>query len=290
MRDSVKISELYKNKKTVLSFEIFPPKKEEELKNINSTLEALCEVQPDFISVTFGAGGSANKNKTIELAKKIKRDYNIEPVVHLTCLCYDRYEIDEFAKQLQAEGIENVLALRGDRNPDVAEKEDFKYASHLISYLKEKGDFCIAGACYPEDHPESPSHEHELSGLKSKVMAGADVLLSQLFFDNRLFYDFVSDCEKNGINIPVIPGIMPVTSTAQIQRMVKMCGATLPLSLQKITERYKDNRAAMMEAGVYYAVNQILDLLVNDVKGIHLYTMNNPEVAKKICSGIQHLI
>lgn len=286
----MKISEIYKNKKTVLSFEIFPPKKEEELKNIDSTLEALCEVQPDFISVTFGAGGSTNKNKTIELAKKIRQDYNIEPVVHLTCLCYDKYEIDEFAKQLQAEGIENVLALRGDRNPDILEKEDFKHASDLISYLKKKGNFCIAGACYPEDHVESVSHIQEIKGLKYKAAAGADVLLSQLFFDNRFFYDFVSDCVENGINIPVIPGIMPVTSAAQIQRMVKMCGATLPVSLQKITERYADNKAAMVEAGVYYAVNQILDLLVNDVRGIHLYTMNNPEIAKKICAGIQHLI
>ena len=281
---------IYQNKKTVLSFEIFPPKKEEELKNIDRTLEALCEVQPDFISVTFGAGGSANKNKTIELAKKIKEDYHIEPVVHLTCLCYDRQEIDEFARQLQAEGIENILALRGDRNPDIPEKEDFKHASDLITYMKEKGDFCVAGACYPEDHPESESHMQELKALKTKVDAGAELLLSQLFFDNHLFYDFASDCKNNGITVPVTPGIMPVTSAAQIQRMVKMCGATLPDSLQKIVERYADNKPAMMEAGIYYAVNQILDLLANDMHGIHLYTMNNPEVAKKICAGIQHLI
>lgn len=286
----MKLTEIYQNKKTVLSFEIFPPKKEEELKNIDRTLEALCEVQPDFISVTFGAGGSANKNKTIELAKKIKQDYHIEPVVHLTCLCYDRQEIDEFARQLQAEGIENILALHGDRNPDIPEKEDFKHASDLITYMKEKGDFCVAGACYPEDHPESESHMQELKALKTKVDAGAELLLSQLFFDNRLFYDFASDCKNNGITVPVTPGIMPVTSAAQIQRMVKMCGATLPDSLQKIVERYADNKPAMMEAGIYYAVNQILDLLANDMHGIHLYTMNNPEVAKKICAGIQHLI
>ena len=225
-----------------------------------------------------------------ELAKKIKQDYHIEPVVHLTCLCYDRQEIDEFARQLQAEGIENILALRGDRNPDIPEKDDFKHASDLITYMKSKGDFCIAGACYPEDHPESESHMQELKALKTKVDAGAELLLSQLFFDNRLFYDFASDCKNNGITVPVTPGIMPVTSAAQIQRMVKMCGATLPDSLQKIVERYADNKPAMMEAGIYYAVNQILDLLANDMHGIHLYTMNNPEVAKKICAGIQHLI
>lgn len=160
----------------------------------------------------------------------------------------------------------------------------------MITYMKEKGDFCVAGACYPEDHPESESHMQELKALKTKVDAGAELLLSQLFFDNRLFYDFASDCKNNGITVPVTPGIMPVTSAAQIQRMVKMCGATLPDSLQKIVERYADNKPAMMEAGIYYAVNQILDLLANDMHGIHLYTMNNPEVAKKICAGIQHLI
>lgn len=286
----MKLSEIYSSKKTVLSFEIFPPKKEDELKNIDKTLEALCEVQPDFISVTFGAGGSANRNQTIELAKKIKNDYHIEPVVHLTCLCYDKKEIDEFSKRLEAENIQNVLALRGDRSSDAPEKDDFKHASDLIKYLKQKGDFCIAGACYPEDHPESDSHQSELDSLKIKVDAGAEVLLSQLFFDNRLFYEFTEDCRKAGIMVPITPGIMPVTSAAQIQRMVRMCGASLPEPLKKIIDKYSGNKAALMEAGIYYAVNQMIDLLANDVQGIHLYTMNNPEVAKKICAGVQHFL
>lgn len=286
----MKITEIHQNKKKVLSFEIFPPKKEEELKNIDATLEALCELHPDFISVTFGAGGSSNHNKTIELAKKIKYEYHVEPVVHLTCLCYNRSEIDEFSKQLEAEGIENVLALRGDRNPDIPEKEDFKHAAELITYLKQKGDFCIAGACYPECHPESANPAEEIRYLKEKVEAGAEVLISQLFFDNRFFYDFFRECRENGITIPVTPGIMPVTNAAQIQRMICMCGASLPEPLQKILTKYGDNKEALAEVGIRYAVDQIVDLLANDADGVHLYTMNNPSVAKKICDGIRHII
>ena len=178
----MKISDACNHKKS-LSFEIFPPKKDSELKNIDATLDVLCELQPDFISVTFGAGGSLNCNRTIELAKKIKQNYHVEPVVHLTCLHYNRAEIDEFARILTAEGIQNVLALRGDRNPDLTEKDDFKHASDLISYLKPKGDFCFLGACYPECHPESANKIEEIRHLKEKVNAGAEVLLSQLFFD-----------------------------------------------------------------------------------------------------------
>ncbi len=286
----MKITELHKKKKKVLSFEIFPPKKDEELKNIDAILEALCGLSPDFISVTFGAGGSSNHNKTIELAKKIKYEYKVEPVVHLTCLCYDRHEIDEFSRQLASEGIQNVLALRGDRNPHIPEKEDFRHASDLITYLRQKEDFCIAGACYPECHPESANSMEEMQYLKKKVEAGAEILLSQLFFDNRHFYKFSADCRNAGINVPITPGIMPVTNAAQIQRMICMCGASLPESLQKMVSRYSSDHTALIEAGIDYAVKQILDLLANQADGIHLYTMNNPAVAKKICDQIQHMI
>lgn len=286
----MKISELHREKRPVLSFEIFPPKKDSELKNIDETLEILCGLNPDFISVTFGAGGSSNNNKTIELAKKIKYEYHVEPVVHLTCLCYDKRDIDEFTKVLAAEGIENVLALRGDRNPKVPEKDDFKHASELIAYLKKKGDFCIAGACYPECHPESADRVSEMRNLKKKVDAGAEVLLSQLFFDNNFFYRFREDCRIAGIDVPVTPGIMPVINAAQIQRMVTLCGASLPECFQKIIRRYEDNRQALFDAGMAYALSQIIDLLANDVDGIHLYTMNNPVVARRICEGICNII
>ena len=284
------ISDIYKNKKRSLSFEIFPPKKDAELKNIDETLSILCELKPDFISVTFGAGGSSNCNRTIELAKKIKYEYHVEPVVHLTCLCYDKAEIDEFSRVLMQEGMQNILALRGDRNPNVPEKDEFKHASDLIAYLKEKGDFCIAGACYPECHPESENRAIEMRNLKKKVDAGAEVLLSQLFFDNDRFFRFEEDCRIAGIDVPVIPGIMPVINAAQIQRMVTMCGASFPERFQKIIDKYADNKEALFDAGMSYALSQIIDLLTSDIDGIHLYTMNNPVVAGKICEGIRHII
>ena len=286
----MKITDIHEKKKNVLSFEIFPPKKDEELKNIDATLEILCDLKPDFISVTFGAGGSSNNNKTIAIAKKIKEVYHVEPVVHLTCLCYDKAEIDEFTKVLQAEGIENILALRGDRNPNVPEKHDFAHASDLITYVKQNHDFCIAGACYPECHPESADRVEEMRHLKKKVDAGAEVLLSQLFFDNNYFYRFVEDCRIAGIDVPVTPGIMPVINAAQIKRMVTMCGASLPERFEKIIQRYGDNKTALFDAGMAYALSQMIDLLANDVDGLHLYTMNNPVVARRICEGIRNLV
>lgn len=286
----MKISEIYEKKQRSLSFEIFPPKKDSDLKNIDETLEVLCALKPDFISVTFGAGGSLNCNRTIELAKKIKYDYCVEPVVHLTCLSYSRREIDAFIEVLTKEGIENVLALRGDRNPNVPEKDDFRHAANLTSYLKMHGDFCVAGACYPECHPESESRVSEMKYLKEKVDAGAQVLLSQLFFDNSQFFRFVDDCRIAGIGVPVIPGIMPVVNAAQIKRTVNMCGASFPERFQKIIRKYEDNKEALFDAGMSYALSQIIDLLVSDIDGIHLYTMNNPAVAKKICEGICNII
>ena len=286
----MRISEIYDKNKKSLSFEIFPPKKDSELKNIDATLEVLCELKPDFISVTFGAGGSSNCNRTIELAKKIKYDYHVEPVVHLTCLSYNKSEIDEFSRVLESEGIQNVLALRGDRNPDIPEKDDFKHASDLISYLKQKDRFCIAGACYPECHPESENRIMEMKHLREKVNAGAEVLLSQLFFDNDYFFRFVEYCRISGIEIPLIPGIMPVINAAQIKRMVTMCGASFPVRFQKIINKYEDNKEALFDAGMSYALSQIIDLLANDIDGIHLYTMNNPSVAKRICEGIKNII
>lgn len=286
----MKISEIYKEGKKSLSFEIFPPKKDSELKNIDATLEVLCELKPDFISVTFGAGGSSNNNRTIELAKKIKYEYHVEPVVHLTCLHYDKKEMDEFARILASEGIENVLALRGDRRPDIVEKEEFRHASDLIGYLKSKSDFCFLGACYPECHPESVNRIEEIKHLKEKVNAGAEVLLSQLFFDNSHFFRFVEDCRIAEIDVPLIPGIMPVINAAQIKRMITMCGATFPTRFQKIIHRYEDNKAALFDAGMSYALSQIIDLLVSDIDGIHLYTMNNPHVARTICEGIKNII
>lgn len=290
----MKIPEIFKLKnkenKPVLSFEIFPPKKEEALKNIDETLTMLCDLDPDFISVTFGAGGSTANNKTVEIAKKIKNDYGIEPLVHITCLHYDKNEISEILKQLEYAGIENVLALRGDVNPDIPMKNDFKYANELVEYIKTKGDFSISGGCYPEKHLEAPDAITDIHNLKRKVDAGTDHLVSQLFFDNDMFYSFCEKTKIAGINVPIDAGVMPVTNKSQIERMVNLCGASLPRKFSKMLKKYENNRDALFDAGMVYTINQIVDLIANDVDGVHIYTMNNPVVARRICEGIKNLV
>lgn len=290
----MKVTEIFearkKEGKPVLSFEIFPPKKEEALKNIDATLEQLCDLRPDFISVTFGAGGSAADNKTIEIAKKIKNNYHVEPIVHLTCLHYGKNEISEMLKYLEDAGVENILALRGDVNPNIPVKNDFKYASELVEYIKSRGNFHISGACYPETHLEAKDAVSDIHNLKKKVDAGVTHLVSQLFFDNEFFYRFYEKTRIAGIDVPVEAGIMPVTNKAQIERMVNTCGASLPGKFQKIIHKYEDKKEALFDAGMVYALNQIVDLIANDVDGIHIYTMNNVKIADRICEGIKSLI
>ena len=211
-------------------------------------------------------------------------------MAHLTGLAYTEDEIDEFVKQLEDAGIENVLALRGDINPNAPSKGVFNHASELISYMKPRTSMCIAGACYPEDHPESTDHISEMKNLKKKVDAGAEVLVSQLFFNNKHFYSFVEDARIAGIDVPITPGIMPAIRAAQLQRMISTCGAILPPAFAKIIDKYGDNDEAMYDAGMAYAMSQIIDLLTNGVDGIHLYTMNKPKVARTICDGIKNII
>lgn len=287
----MKLNTIY-GKKTVISFEIFPPKHGAALQNIDETLEILCSLKPAFISVTFGAGGSTVNSKTVEIAKKIKEVYRVEPVVHLSCLNYMRSEILAMLEELREAGIENILALRGDRNPDVTPREDFHYASDLIRFIREQtGDeFNISAACYPETHPEAVSREQDILRLKEKVDNGAAHLISQLFFDNTSFYQFLGEVREAGIAVPVEAGIMPVTNKAQIERMVNLCGATLPEKYRKIMDRYENSKDALFDAGVIYALNQVVDLIANGVDGVHLYTMNNPVLAKRICDEIKNLI
>jgi methylenetetrahydrofolate reductase (NADPH) len=278
-------------KKQVISFEIFPPKKGAALRDIDATLEILSSLSPDFISITFGAGGSAVNNKTIELAKKIKEVYHVEPVVHLTCLNYTRDEISGMLDELKEAGIYNLLALRGDRSPDYEPKKEFLHANDLIRFIREQsGDFHICAACYPETHPEADSRAADLHHLKEKVDSGATHLISQLFFDNGDYYRFLEDAAIAGICVPIEAGIMPVTNKAQIERMTTLCGAHLPEKYRRIMHKFEDKKEALFDAGMAYAINQIVDLLTNDVDGIHLYTMNNPAVARRICEGIQNLV
>ncbi|MCR5440952.1 MAG: methylenetetrahydrofolate reductase [NAD(P)H] [Lachnospiraceae bacterium] len=286
----MKLTEIYNNKDRVLSFEIFPPKAAEELENIDETLEILCDLKPDYISVTFGAGGSSNNNKTIAICRKIREKYHTEAVAHLTCLCYDEKEIDEFCRELQDNGIENILALRGDANPNAPAKGVFAHASDLITYIRPKTDFCIAGACYPENHPDSPDRIAEMAALRKKVEAGAEVLLSQLFFDNEDFFRFVEDARIAGIDVPITPGIMPCLSAKTINRMVTTCGARLPERFKRILDKYGEKKEALFDAGLYYAISQIIDLIATGSDGVHIYTMNNPTAARRICDGIKNII
>lgn len=286
----MKIASLFENNRTVFSFEIFPPKKDGSIDTIYNTLEALSDLRPDFISVTYGAGGSAAGCSTVELAKYIKEKCHTESVAHLTCINSTKDDIDRMLGELKANGIENVLALRGDINPDIPPKEDFKYASDLISYMKERSDLGFSGACYPECHMESANIVDDIRNLKIKVEAGASHLISQLFFDNGKFYDFLEKARIAGINVPIEAGIMPCTNAKQIQRMVGMCGASLPSKFSKMIQRYGDNEEAMRDAGIAYAVDQIIDLVANGVDGIHLYTMNNPYIARKISESVEKVI
>lgn len=286
----MKIAELFKPGKTVFSFEIFPPKKDGSIDTIYSTLDGLSDLHPDFISVTYGAGGSEANVITSEIAGLIKRKYNTESIAHLTCVNSTKEDIDFQLAQFKKQGIENVLALRGDINPDIPPKKDFEHASDLISYMKERSDLGFSGACYPEGHVECESLDRDIENLKIKVDAGATHLISQLFFDNASFYRFIEKARAAGINVPIEAGIMPCVNAKQIQRMVGMCGASLPTKFTKMIARYENNPEAMHSAGIAYAVDQIIDLCANGVDGIHLYTMNNPVIARKIAESVSSVI
>jgi len=286
----MKIESKFQKKKPVLSFEIFPPKRDKAIQNIDETLAILSELNPDFISVTFGAGGSHTDNQTVELAKRIKQQYGIDPLVHLTCLNSSKFEICELLEELKEAEIDSILALRGDKNPAVDEKQDFRYASDLVKFIRQYGDFSISGACYPECHTESKNKIEDIAYLKEKVDSGVQHLISQLFFDNNAFYSFQEHIQIAGMHVPVEAGIMPVINKAQIERMVTLCGASLPEKFSRVMHKYEDNKEALFDAGMAYAINQIVDLLAHDVDGIHIYTMNNPIVAKRICDGIKNLI
>ncbi len=287
----MKIKELFKNK-PVISLEIFPPKPETPIDTILNTIDELSGLEPGFISVTYGAGGSSRAH-TVKIADLIKNKYGIEALAHLTCISSTKEEIDNTLEQLKKSNIENILALRG----DVPEGEDsampdncrYRYASDLISQIKAKDGFCIGAACYPEGHIECRDSVSDLKHLRKKVECGADFLITQLFFDNNLFFSFLEKLDIMGVSIPVSAGIMPVINKKQIERITSLCGASLTPKFRRILDKYGDNPAALKEAGIAYAAEQIIDLLSFGVDGIHLYTMNRPEIAKKIISHISDI-
>ncbi|WP_028516298.1 methylenetetrahydrofolate reductase [NAD(P)H] [Ruminococcus flavefaciens] len=285
----MKTAELFEHK-TVFSLEVFPPKPDTDESVIYDTLNELSGISPDFISVTYGAGGGQNGCKTIQIASDIKERYGVESVAHLPCIDLTKAQAVEILDSLQAHGIENVLALRGDRRGDLPATGDFRHASDLISFIKERYDFNIIAACYPEVHPESVSAVDDLKWLRHKVDCGADHLITQLFLDNKYFMDFSEKARIAGVDIPIEAGIMPVTNKRQIERMVKLCGVQLPKKFVRVLEKYEHNETALRDAGIAYAIDQITDLIAEGVDGIHLYTMNNPYVAHKIFSAVESLI
>ncbi|OCG27852.1 methylenetetrahydrofolate reductase [NAD(P)H] [Gilliamella sp. wkB108] len=285
----MKTNQLF-NKKTVFSFEVFPPKKSSPLETIYSTLRELGYFKPDFISVTYGAGGSLNGQTTIDIAHAVKHTYGIESVAHLPGINFDKAEIKKILTDLKCAGIDNVLALRGDISPNVKPKDDFRFASELVTFIKENGDFNIIGACYPEGHLEAPTLKQDLIHLKEKVNAGTDQLISQLFFDNDYFYTFLDKAHDMGIHVPIEAGIMPVTNKNQIERMVTMCGVNLPKKFKQMMQKYEYHPEAFRDAGIAYAIDQIVDLISQNVDGIHLYTMNNSYIARRISEAVSTLL
>lgn len=288
----MKIKNLYSDK-PVISLEIFPPKPETPVDTIYDTIHELADLKPEFISVTYGAGGS-DAGHTVEIADLIQNKYGIDALAHLTCINSTSDQIEKVLNELKEANVENVLALRGDKPQDVShgdlENNTYQYATDLIEHVKEFGGFSIGAACYPEYHPEAENKVADLKNLKTKVDSGTDFLITQLFLDNNDFYKFKENLDLMDIDIPVSVGIMPVINKRQTERITQLCGAKIPDKFKRILHKYGDNPKALEDAGIAYATNQIIDLLSWGVDGIHLYTMNKPHVAKKIVESISSIV
>ena len=288
------IKNILQRKKASISFEVFPPKKETAFDSVLTTIAELAQLAPDFVSVTYGAGGTQASN-TVAIAAQAQAQAKIPALAHFTCVGSDRQKVHAVLDALAANGIQNVLALRGDWPPNLPREEavsDFQHASDLVAAIKgySKQDFCVGGACYPEGHPESGDRERDLDNLKHKVEAGCDFLTTQMFFDNDMLYSFLYRMQSRGIHVPVIAGIMPVTNYAQVSRMIQLSNAYMPRKLLTILDRFKDAPDALKQAGIAYATDQIIDLITNGVRGIHIYTMNKSDVSLAIMRNIRDIV
>ncbi len=273
------------DKKHTLSFEVFPPKKDGEFEAAFEVLDALGKLSPDFISVTYGAGGSRSK-KTVDIASYIQNTLHIDALAHMTCVGCKQEALLQVCEELKAANVSHVLALRGDRPKDMTDEQfasrDFAHANDMIVFLKKHTDLKIAGACYPEKHYECFSMESDLIHLKEKQDAGAQFFISQLFFDNDSFYSFLEKASKKGITIPICAGIMPITSAKQLGTTVSLSGSSVPKALSDIIATYGESPEDMRRAGIDYAIRQIRDLQQNHIDGIHIYTMNKPKTAAEM--------
>lgn len=285
----MKIIDILNQGRPTLSFEVFPPKTSGTYDSVARATQEIAALRPDFMSVTYGAGGGTS-DYTVGIASGIRQQYGVDVLAHLTCVSSTRAHVSRVLEQLKAQGIQNVLALRGDIPEGGAPAHDYRYAAQLVRDIKAQGDFCVGGACYPEGHPEAPTKNADIDHLKAKVEAGCQFLTTQMFFDNNILYNFLYRIRERGITVPVVAGIMPVTNGKQIARICKLSGTYLPQRFKAIVDRFGDDPAAMRQAGVAYAAEQIIDLIANGVEHIHIYSMNKPEIASSIQTSLSEVL
>ncbi len=289
----MKLTKILGSGKLNLSFEVFPPKSDTAFESVGLAVEAIARLKPSFMSVTYGAGGGTSKY-TLDIAEKIKNLYNVPTLAHLTCVSSTRETVKAKITEIKNAGVENIMALRGDLTPELENTDrsawHYRHAVDLIRDIKECGDFCIGGACYPEVHPESASQEDDIMYLKEKVDAGCDFLTTQMFFDNGLMYNFLSKIRAANINVPIIAGIMPITGANQVERAIKMSGSYMPKRYLSLIDRFGSSPEAMKQAGIAYATDQIIDLYANGISNVHVYSMNKPDVAEKIKTNLSDIL
>lgn len=290
----MKLSDMLKSEKLSLSFEVFPPKTDTSFTSVQQAVFKIAELHPSFMSVTYGAGGGTSKY-TLDIAKSIYEKYNVPSLAHLTCVSSSRDTVKQQIENIKNAGIKNIMALRGDipenmRDED-REKWDYRHAVELVRQIKEyDSDFCIGGACYPEIHPESLDRKTDIAYLKEKVDAGCDFLTTQMFFDNNLLYSFLYKIREQGITVPVVPGIMPITNANQLKRAITLSNSFVPQRFKSLVDMFGSNPAAMLQCGIAYATDQIIDLYANGITNVHVYSMNNPTVAAMICSNLSEIV
>lgn len=287
----MKISEKINTGKVTVSFELFPPKAGAAFEPVMSAAEKIASLKPDFMSVTYGAGGGTSSN-TVKIASAVENDFGVTAIAHLTCVSSTKEHVQSVLEEIKSNNIQNILALRGDipKDSDFVMPNDYKYAYELIQDIKNRGDFCIGAACYPEGHVECSNKNEDIMHLKEKVDAGCDFLTTQMFFDNNILYNFLYRIREKGITIPVLAGIMPVTNAGQIKRICELSGTYLPSRFKAIVDKFGCNQKAMQQAGIAYATEQIIDLIANGVNGIHVYSMNKPEIATSIMENLSEIL
>lgn len=290
----MKVISILKDKKPSLSFEVFPPKKESSFASVERAVKKIASIKPAYMSVTYGAGGGTSKY-TLELAKSIKENYGVETVEHLTCVSSTKEVVHGQIERIKKSGVQNILALRGDIPKDMLDCDRslwaYNHATELIREIKEADEnFCVGAACYPEVHPESRNSKEDINFLKAKVDAGCEFLTTQMFFDNNLLYSFLYKLREAGVTVPVVAGIMPITKANQVERAIKLSGCHVPQRFKSLVDRFGYNEEAMKQAGIAYATDQIIDLFANGVGNVHVYSMNNPDVAEKIYSNLSSIL